>query len=181
MQAWEWTTLIREGARRNANPWGAPAFSAFFFAITGFHGSRVASGVVILIVTAWNAARGRNGPEGVELAGLYWHFVDLVWVFVFGCSCLLWELLMTEPHAETGYRGYWAAWLVLLVVTLAMILTTHKALILGGIAVKSCIIGAWFMHLRHEKAGLVWSVVVGGLFFALFLFFLLSFDFTKGA
>lgn len=89
MQAYEWTHLIHAGARLNGNPWGAPAFSAFFFTITGFHGSHVASGVLILFYTAWNAARGKSGPEGVELAGLYWHFVDLVWVFVFGTFYLL--------------------------------------------------------------------------------------------
>ena len=89
MQVVEWSHLIHEGARLNTNPWGAPAFSAFFFTITGFHGSHVLSGVVILLITAINALRGKSGPEGVELAGLYWHFVDLVWVFVFGTFYLL--------------------------------------------------------------------------------------------
>ncbi|MEK7468629.1 MAG: cytochrome c oxidase subunit 3 [Planctomycetota bacterium] len=89
MQAYEWYHLIHNGARMGTNPWGAPAFGAYFFTITGFHGSHVASGVLILLITAWNAKRGKSGPEGVELTGLYWHFVDLVWVFVFGCFYLI--------------------------------------------------------------------------------------------
>jgi len=83
MQAYEWTSLIGEGARLSANPWGVPAFGASFFTITGFHGSHVLSGVAILGITAWRSARGRSTAGGVELAGLYWHFVDLVWVFIF--------------------------------------------------------------------------------------------------
>ena len=83
MQAYEWTTLIRAGARLDSNPWGVPHFGAYFFLITGFHGSHVLSGVIILAITALRTAIGRSRAEGVELAGLYWHFVDLVWVFIF--------------------------------------------------------------------------------------------------
>ncbi len=83
MQAYEWTNLIREGARLYSNPWGVPHFSAYFFLITGFHGSHVLSGVIILAILAIRLLMGRSRAEGVELAGLYWHFVDLVWVFVF--------------------------------------------------------------------------------------------------
>lgn len=83
MQAYEWTSLIREGARLYANPWGVPAFTAFFFLLTGFHGAHVLSGVIILSIVALRSVMGRASAEGVELAGLYWHFVDLVWVFIF--------------------------------------------------------------------------------------------------
>jgi cytochrome c oxidase subunit 3 len=83
MQAYEWTSLIQEGVRLGANPWGVPAFSAVFFTITGFHGSHVLSGVVLLAITAWRMAAGKSTAAGIELAGLYWHFVDLVWVFIF--------------------------------------------------------------------------------------------------
>lgn len=67
---------------------GPKAFGALFFFITGFHGFHVFSGVVFLLIIAINAASGlyverRNGYEMVEKIGLYWHFVDLVWVFVF--------------------------------------------------------------------------------------------------
>jgi cytochrome c oxidase subunit 3 len=84
-QAFEWTTLIREGARLSTNPWNVPLFSAFFFVITGFHGSHVLSGVIILAIVAIR----RSGAAGVELAGLFWHFVDLVWVFIFTFFYLL--------------------------------------------------------------------------------------------
>jgi cytochrome c oxidase subunit 3 len=89
MQALEWTSLIRKGARLNTNPWGPPGFSAYFFMITGFHGTHVAIGVLVLLIAAAKAAKQRCSAEGVELVGLYWHFVDLVWVFVFGCFYLV--------------------------------------------------------------------------------------------
>jgi cytochrome c oxidase subunit III len=67
---------------------GPKAFGALFFFITGFHGFHVFSGVLFLAIIAINAAGGlyaarRNGYEMIEKIGLYWHFVDLVWVFVF--------------------------------------------------------------------------------------------------
>jgi len=67
---------------------GPKAFGALFFFITGFHGFHVLSGVVFLFIIMINAASGlymarKNGHEMVEKIGLYWHFVDLVWVFVF--------------------------------------------------------------------------------------------------
>lgn len=83
MQAYEWTSLIHEGATLTSNPWGPPLFAACFFIITGFHGTHVLSGVVILAISAIRSSLGRTRPEGVELVGLYWHFVDLVWVFIF--------------------------------------------------------------------------------------------------
>lgn len=69
-------------------PFGPKAFGALFFFITGFHGFHVLSGVLFLIIILVNVASGlyikrRNGYEMVEKIGLYWHFVDLVWVFVF--------------------------------------------------------------------------------------------------
>lgn len=88
-QAREWTGLILEGARLSANPWGVPAFSSFFFMITGFHGTHVLIGVVILSLLAARLRAGRASGSGVELVGLYWHFVDLVWVFIFTCFYLI--------------------------------------------------------------------------------------------
>jgi cytochrome c oxidase subunit III len=88
-QAYEWTHMIREGARLTSNPWGAPQFAATFFVLTGFHGSHVFSGLVILIITAVRTSLGKTPAQGVEMAGLYWHFVDLVWVFIFTLFYLL--------------------------------------------------------------------------------------------
>lgn len=82
-QAYEWTHFIGEGARLFTNPWGLPQFSATFFIITGFHGGHVTAGVIYLLITALRWLRGTIQPESVEIAGLYWHFVDLVWVFIF--------------------------------------------------------------------------------------------------
>jgi cytochrome c oxidase subunit 3 len=87
MQAFEWTKLIvEEGIRPWGNALGASQFGASFFMITGFHGLHVSAGVVYLTVVAMKVLRGdyeKKGYEIVEIAGLYWHFVDLVWVFIF--------------------------------------------------------------------------------------------------
>ncbi len=89
MQAFEWSKLILdEGIRPWGNPEGAAQFGSAFFMITGFHGLHVSAGVIYLLVVAFRVKRGfyerRGGNyEIVEIAGLYWHFVDLVWVFIF--------------------------------------------------------------------------------------------------
>jgi len=83
MQAYEWAHMIGEGARLNGNPWGDPLFTSYFFLLTGFHGTHVLLGGIILATTTIRWAKGLASREGVELAGLYWHFVDLVWVFLF--------------------------------------------------------------------------------------------------
>ncbi len=97
MQAFEWTKLIvHEGVRPWSNPYGAPQFGSVFFMITGFHGFHVSVGVIFLVIIARKVWRGdfdvgtrgfftsRKGRyEIVETMGLYWHFVDLVWVFIF--------------------------------------------------------------------------------------------------
>jgi len=88
MQAFEWTNLIvNEGVRPWGNPMGAAQFGSAFFMITGFHGLHVSAGVVYLSVVArrvWTGFYDRKGTyETVEVTGLYWHFVDLVWVFIF--------------------------------------------------------------------------------------------------
>ncbi|WP_428420828.1 heme-copper oxidase subunit III family protein [Methylibium sp.] len=88
MQAFEWSKLIlEEGVRPWGNPMGAAQFGSSFFMITGFHGLHVSAGVIYLLVVATRVLRGRYEKSGnyqiVEIAGLYWHFVDLVWVFIF--------------------------------------------------------------------------------------------------
>ncbi|WP_452223880.1 cytochrome c oxidase subunit 3 [Lacinutrix chionoecetis] len=79
--------LVVHGANLKVNEYGSPLFADFFFFITGFHGFHVFSGVVINIIIFFNVILGtyerRKNYEMVEKVGLYWHFVDLVWVFVF--------------------------------------------------------------------------------------------------
>ncbi|MDH5603745.1 MAG: cytochrome c oxidase subunit 3, partial [Cyclobacteriaceae bacterium] len=108
-QAWEWTHFITGtgtatlgevfvngewvknfeilGANLTYNQYGPPDFAAFFFFITGFHGTHVFSGVVLNFLIYYRTVTGyydrRGHYEMVEKVGLYWHFVDLVWVFVF--------------------------------------------------------------------------------------------------
>jgi cytochrome c oxidase subunit 3 len=99
-QAWEWTHLHNEGAWWGRNPFpnadgtvSTTNFTNFFFTITGFHGFHVFSGVVINIIMLTMVLRGVFDRRGhylmIEKAGLYWHFVDLVWVFVFTCFYLI--------------------------------------------------------------------------------------------
>ena len=80
-------TLVVEGANLIRNEYGSKLFADFFFFITGFHGFHVFSGVIINIIIFFNVLIGtyekRRSYEMVEKVGLYWHFVDLVWVFVF--------------------------------------------------------------------------------------------------
>ncbi|MFT3826021.1 MAG: cytochrome c oxidase subunit 3 [Chitinophagaceae bacterium] len=104
-QAWEWTHLHAEGAWWGKIPteFGSPFLNAdgtmpstnfcnFFFTITGFHGFHVFSGVIINIIMFIMTYKGVFDRRGhylmIEKAGLYWHFVDLVWVFVFTCFYL---------------------------------------------------------------------------------------------
>lgn len=88
-QVTEWATLIAEGARLTQNPWGPPPFAAFFFMMTGFHGTHVLIGVILLGIVTVRLARGKATGHGVEIAGLYWHFVDVVWCFIFPLFYLL--------------------------------------------------------------------------------------------
>lgn len=115
-QAWEWYHFIKgtedgwlrnvwdyekgayvqqifHGANMAVNEYGVPQFANYFFFITGFHGTHVFSGVVINLIIFLNVLKGtyekRGHYEMVEKVGLYWHFVDLVWVFVFTFFYLL--------------------------------------------------------------------------------------------
>ncbi|MBA4240199.1 MAG: cytochrome oxidase subunit III [Sphingobacteriaceae bacterium] len=115
-QAWEWYhfivgtetgalrhvwsqelhTYVEEtvyGANMTVNEYGVPQFANYFFFITGFHGFHVFSGVMINLIIFLNVLKGtyekRGHYEMIEKVGLYWHFVDLVWVFVFTFFYLL--------------------------------------------------------------------------------------------
>jgi len=78
----EWLGMIAEGVRLFQNPWGSAIFGASFFSITGLHLLHVLCGIVALIVVSRKFASGRLTAGHVETTGLYWHFVDLVWMFV---------------------------------------------------------------------------------------------------
>ncbi len=90
-QAWEWSHFIHGtgngGAGLSWNEYGPSNFAALFFFITGFHGFHVFSGIVLNFIVFYQTTVGKLEARGhyemVEKVGLYWHFVDLVWVFVF--------------------------------------------------------------------------------------------------
>jgi len=80
MQAREWTHLIAEGMMLTSKG----LFGSTFFVLTGFHGCHVFSGVVYLSVILANAGKyTKDNHNAVEIVGLYWHFVDLVWILIF--------------------------------------------------------------------------------------------------
>jgi cytochrome c oxidase subunit 3 len=78
----EWMGLIDEGMTMFKNPWGTGLFGASFFSITGLHLTHVVSGVVALLAVGVRYKGGRYNADDIEVLGLYWHFVDLVWMFV---------------------------------------------------------------------------------------------------
>ena len=78
----EWASMIGEGVRLFQNPWGSPLFGASFFGITGLHLLHVISGVIAIGVVARKFSNGSWSAGHVESTALYWHFVDLVWMFV---------------------------------------------------------------------------------------------------
>ncbi len=86
-QAYEFTTFVHEGLTLKTN-----LFGSTFFVLTGFHGGHVAIGVIWLSTLLVRSLQGKLGPEkalNVELAGLYWHFVDVVWIVIFTVVYLL--------------------------------------------------------------------------------------------
>lgn len=92
LQAFEWTHLIEKGLTLQSNPFGAALFGTTFYVLTGFHGCHVFGGVVYLSCVLIQALRGRfseHHHNEVEIVGLYWHFVDLVWILIFTFVYLL--------------------------------------------------------------------------------------------
>ncbi len=80
-QVYEFTTFLREGLGYTTSP-----FSSAFFTLTGFHGVHVSVGIVMLMSLYVSSLRGnlrRESAETVEIVGLYWHFVDVVWILIF--------------------------------------------------------------------------------------------------
>ena len=78
----EWLKLIDQGMTLFKNPWGNGLFGASFFSITGLHLTHVTGGVIALIAVGVRYKGGRYNADDIEVLGLYWHFVDLVWMFV---------------------------------------------------------------------------------------------------
>lgn len=78
----EWLGLINDGMTLFHNAWGTPLFGASFFSITGLHLLHVTGGVIALLAVGIRYKGGRYNADDLEVTGLYWHFVDLVWMFV---------------------------------------------------------------------------------------------------
>ena len=109
-QVYEFNLFREEGLRIDTN-----LFGTTFFTLTGFHGAHVTLGIVWLLGLAWIAKKGRLGPKtalDVELAGLYWHFVDIVWIVIFTLIYLIGGFdtgpagdPSLVPHSITGFLG----------------------------------------------------------------------------
>jgi len=109
-QVYEFNLFKEEGLRIDTN-----LFGTTFFTLTGFHGAHVTLGIVWLLGLAWVAKKGRLGPKtalDVELAGLYWHFVDIVWIVIFTLLYLIGGFdtgpagdPSLVPHSITGFLG----------------------------------------------------------------------------
>ena len=109
-QVYEFNLFREEGLRIDTN-----LFGTTFFTLTGFHGAHVTLGIVWLLGLAWIARKGRLGPKtalDVELAGLYWHFVDIVWIVIFTLLYLIGGFdtgpagdPSLVPHSITGLLG----------------------------------------------------------------------------
>jgi cytochrome c oxidase subunit 3 len=89
IHATEWVTLFHEGVTPWSNPWGVPLFGGTFFGLTGLHMLHVTIGVVYLGIICVGFSKGKWTADHVEVSGLYWHFVDLVWMFIFPLVYLL--------------------------------------------------------------------------------------------
>ena len=89
IHATEWVTLFHEGVTPWSNPWGVPLFGGTFFGLTGLHMVHVTIGVVYLAIICAGYSKGKWTADHVEVSGLYWHFVDLVWMFIFPLVYLL--------------------------------------------------------------------------------------------
>jgi cytochrome c oxidase subunit 3 len=85
----EWVTLFHEGVTPWSNPWGVPLFGGTFFGLTGLHMLHVTIGVAYLAIICAGYSKGKWTADHVEVSGLYWHFVDLVWMFIFPLVYLL--------------------------------------------------------------------------------------------
>ena len=79
----EWFRLFAEGVTPWSNNWGDPLFGGTFFGLTGLHMLHVSIGVIYLCIIAFGFGRRKFNADHVEVSGLYWHFVDLVWMFIF--------------------------------------------------------------------------------------------------
>ncbi|HEV2341162.1 MAG TPA: cytochrome c oxidase subunit 3 [Candidatus Acidoferrales bacterium] len=79
----EWFRLFAEGFTPWSNPDGDPLFGGTFFGLTGLHMLHVTIGVIYLCIIAYGFGRRKYNADHVEVSGLYWHFVDLVWMFIF--------------------------------------------------------------------------------------------------
>ncbi len=89
LQAFEWTHLITERFPEAGISFTTHLFATTFFVLTGFHGMHVTGGVIYNTCVLIACLRGKYGAKHVEIAGLYWHFVDLVWILIFTFVYLL--------------------------------------------------------------------------------------------
>ena len=174
--------MIIHGANLSFNEYGPPLFATLFFVITGFHGAHVLSGVILNILVFYNTVTGvyqqRGHYEMVEKSGLYWHFIDLVWVFVFTFFYLInldksiMDCFTThmepQPVNKEKVKKLVRIALILGIITTVefiMALTMPRGYLLYAIYIGLTIVKAYyivseFMHLKYETKALIWTILL---------------------
>ena len=176
---------MKAGAFREIPSGGPVAFGATFFSITGLHLLHVISGVIALIVVGIGFQVGKLDDNYVETTGLYWHFVDLVWMFVF-------PLLISHECCEIDGKGsnerdgsnhdpktgfYVGVWIVLLCISGLEVFLTYRGLsthaLLASLlllaVIESAIGVLYFMHLKFERRVMMWSILLSIVFVLLMM------------
>jgi len=162
----EWFAMFHEGWGLGHNPLGGAALvGSTFFGITGLHLLHVVSGVIALGVVAWRFRRGRLAAEHIETVGLYWHFVDLVWMFVFPAGLSPERPLKRRPRHEhedvrDGVAGHdRPGWRRSVGDVCASSPGTLLATLLALALVEAAVALLYFMHLKYERRALLWWTV----------------------
>ena len=157
-------------------------FFSLYFTMTGLHALHMIVGIVILFIIAWMAHQGRFDSEWhapVEMTGLYWHFVDIVWIFLFPLLYLVERhnlgVAMSSVHVSplSTYLTIFAALMVFTAITVAVAFVNlgsfNPVVALGVAAIKATLVILYFMHVKYSSR-LTKLAVVLSLFFVAILF-----------
>jgi caa(3)-type oxidase subunit IV len=173
MKGLEYSIEIKHGFLPSAG-----IFWSFYYGMTGLHALHVLAGVLVNVVLWIGALKGTLARHGhrVELAGLYWHLVDIIWIFIFSANIpRVMEMNMSNAHSRHYLIiWYWLLALVIASVVAASIMPKFQAMVLVfSIAIiKALLVARNYMHLKNEKA-IYYALALVPLAFILVLLFVL--------